>query len=86
MRHYNAETGLLLVRVAREHATLLRAAISLVCFVEQQAVRLTVLRAAGSVRCGRRALVEELQRTERAGGSQAPASRRHLTLLLRSDG
>lgn len=64
---------------------MMRAAISLVCFVEQQAVRLTVLRATGSARCGRRALVEELQCVERASGTLAPAARRHLTLLLRSD-
>ena len=37
VRHYSAETGLFLVRVAREHAAMLRAAVSLVCFVQQQA-------------------------------------------------
>ena len=72
------------MRVARDHATMFRAAISLVCFVEQQAVRLTVLRVTGSARCGRRALVEQLRCTERTGGTQAPAAKRHLT-LLRSD-
>jgi RNase P/RNase MRP subunit POP5 len=47
VRHYNSDTGLLLVRVAREHATMLRAALTLVCFVSNQPVRLTALSAAG---------------------------------------
>ena len=47
VRHYSSDTGLLLVRVAREHATMLRAALTLVCFVSNQPVRLTAISAAG---------------------------------------
>lgn len=47
VRHYSSDTGLLLVRVAREHAAMLRAALALVCFVSNQPVRLTAISAAG---------------------------------------
>ena len=47
VRHYSSDTGLLLVRVAREHAAMLRAALTLVCFVSNQPVRLTAISAAG---------------------------------------
>ena len=47
VRHYSSNTGLLLVRVAREHAAMLRAALTLVCFVSNQPVRLTAISAAG---------------------------------------
>ena len=60
VRHYSSDTGLLLVRVAREHATMLHAALTLVCFVSNQPVRLTAISAAGvrklaSATCIRRA-------------------------------
>ena len=90
VRHYSSDTGLLLLRVAREHAAMLRAALTLVCFVSNQPVRLTAISAAGvlhphfasaaackpepervsqrtgSARCGRRALVRQLQDLETA--------------------
>ena len=50
VRHYHSETGLLLVRVAREHASMLRGAITLVCFLQHQPVRLAVIRASGVLR------------------------------------
>ena len=117
VRHYSSETGLLLVRVAREHATMLRAALTLVCFVQNQPVRLTAVSAAGvlasapcnphhararththlsppetervlkytgSARCGRRALVRQLQDLERTledgveDGALRTAVQRHL--------
>ena len=68
---------------------MLRAAVSLVCFVQQQAVRLSVVRIAGSARCGRRALVEQLRRDEDeavatsggGGGAAVQAIHRHLKEL-----
>ena len=104
VRHYSSETGLLLVRVAREHAAMLRAALTLVCFVSNQPVRLTAISAAGvlhphfasaaackpepervsqrtgSARCGRRALVRQLQDLETAqeDGAFRTAVQHHL--------
>ena len=121
VRHYSSDTGLLLVRVAREHATMLRAALTLVCFVSNQPVRLTAISAAGvrklasatcirhlhppraraftrlgtpepervlqrtgSARCGRRALVRQLQDLEMAqedGGALRTAVQHHLKAI-----
>ena len=105
VRHYSSDTGLLLVRVAREHAAMLRAALTLVCFVSNQPVRLTAISAAGvclhppyasaaackpepervlqrtgSARCGRRALVRQLQDLETAqeDGAFRTAVQHHL--------
>ena len=91
VRHYNSDTGLLLVRVAREHAAMLRAALTLVCFIGRDAVRLSVVQIAGSARCGRRALVQLLQDDERAsdasthqGAALRTAVQRHLKALTQS--
>ena len=59
-----------LVRVERAHASMLRAALTLVRFAQREPVRLTVTRVAGNARNARRLVAERL----RAAESSAPGA------------
>lgn len=70
MKHYCAAENLFLVRVARSHAKMVRAALTLIRFIQKQHVRMSVVRVAGSARTARRALIACLE--GRAGDRNEP--------------
>ena len=60
-RHYTPHAELCCVRVARQHARMVRGAISLVRFIQRQVVILTVVQICGSSRTLRRAMLSVLK-------------------------
>jgi len=76
VKSFLAEAGTCLVKVARAHAPMVRAAATAVCFVQQHPVRLSVIRIAGSQRTARKAIggcLEDCLRAEVSGLDQTQA-------------
>ena len=70
IQHWSPQACACLVRVERAHASMLRAALTLVRFAQREPVRLTVTRVAGNARNARRLMVERLRSAE----SSAPGA------------
>ena len=70
IQHWSPQACACLVRVERAHASMLRAALTLVRFAQREPVRLTVTRVAGNARNARRLMVDRL----RAAESSAPGA------------
>ena len=70
IQHWSPQACACLVRVERAHASMLRAALTLVRFAQREPVRLTVTRVAGNARNARRLMTERL----RAAESSAPGA------------
>ena len=70
IQHWSPQACACLVRVEHAHASMLRAALTLVRFAQREPVRLTVTRVAGNARNARRLMAERL----RAAESSAPGA------------
>ena len=73
IQHWSPQACACLVRVERAHASLLRAALTLVRFAQREPVRLTVTRVAGNARNARRLMVERLRERLRAAEAESSA-------------
>ena len=69
VKHYCPATRLFLVRVARRHADMVRASLTLIMFVQKQRARMSTVGVAGSARTARRALIERLEAGAAADGN-----------------
>ena len=74
IQHWSPQACACLVRVERAHASLLRAALTLVRFAQRGPVRLTVTRVAGNARNARRLMVERLGLRAAEAESSAPGA------------
>ena len=73
VQHWSPQACACLVRVERAHASMLRAALTLVRFAQRGPVRLTVTRVAGNARNARRLMVERLRERLRAAEAESSA-------------
>ena len=73
IQHWSPQACACLVRVERAHASMLRAALTLVRFAQREPVRLTVTRVAGNARNARRLMVERLRERLRAAEAESSA-------------
>ena len=73
IQHWSPQACACLVRVERAHASMLRAALTLVRFAQREPVRLTVTRVAGNARNARRLMVERLRDVLRAAEAESSA-------------
>lgn len=65
VKHFCASAGFFLVRVARRHASTVRAAVCSVRFIQQRPVRMTAIHTAGSLRTARRTMIVMLEKWHR---------------------
>ena len=72
IQHWSPQACACLVRVERAHASMLRAALTLVRFAQREPVRLTVTRVAGNARNARRLMADRLRAAE--AESSAPGA------------
>ncbi|KAL1503786.1 hypothetical protein AB1Y20_012254 [Prymnesium parvum] len=79
-RHYSPHAEVCCVRVARAHAPMVRAAVTLVRFVQRQPLSLRVTRVCGSARTFRRAMLRRLKDSA-AGLERTPAHAHSLAMI-----